>query len=217
MGVLLIVENDVALAERAAPGVLPAEPDRRPLAQQRPEGQGLGEGPIDLSVFELLVLPLDQPAELRVDVEAVGEVDERADDLVEHVARDRRIHILRRDGDGRLLGVHLDGRVVLLVRQLLRVLEGLLELGVEVVEHLLGGLRVHVAAAEEELGVLLPDRAVALDLAVHQRLRVARLVALVVAVLAVAHHVDDDVLVEHLPVVEREAGDADRRPRGRRR
>jgi hypothetical protein len=82
---------------------------------------------------------------------------------------------------------------------------------VEVLQHLLGGLRVHVAAAQQELGVLLAHRAVALDLVVHQGLGVARLVALVVAVLAVAHHVDDHVLLEDLPEVERQAGHADGR------
>ena len=47
------------------------------------------------------------------------------------------------------------------------------------------------------------------DLGVHQRLRVARVVALVVAVAAVADHVDDDVLVEPLPVGEGQPGHPD--------
>src|SRR5690606_41025871 len=46
------------------------------------------------------------------------------------------------------------------------------------------------------------------DLPVHERLGVAGVVALVVAVPPVADHVDDDVLVEALPVRERQAGDA---------
>ena len=46
------------------------------------------------------------------------------------------------------------------------------------------------------------------DLGVHERLRVARVVALVVTVAAVADHVDDDVLVEPLAVRERQPGDA---------
>src|SRR5690606_40380868 len=66
--------------------------------------------------------------------------------------------------------------------------------------------------ATHPLHVALPIyRAVAVDVGVHQRLRVARLVALVVAVLPVADEVNDDVLVEDLAVVEGQAGDADGR------
>ncbi len=48
-------------------------------------------------------------------------------------------------------------------------------------------------------------------LLVHQRLRERRLVALVVAVAAVADHVDDDVAAERLAEVERQLGDVDAR------
>ena len=49
---------------------------------------------------------------------------------------------------------------------------------------------------------------------VHQRLREARLVALVVAVAAVAVHVDDDVLAEALAEVDRELARPARPPPG---
>ena len=48
-------------------------------------------------------------------------------------------------------------------------------------------------------------------LLVHQRLGERRLVALVVAVPAVADHVDDDVLAERLAELERQLGDVDDR------
>ena len=48
-----------------------------------------------------------------------------------------------------------------------------------------------------------------LDLVVHERLGERRLVALVVAVAAVADHVDDDVLAEGLAEVERQLADVD--------
>ena len=48
-----------------------------------------------------------------------------------------------------------------------------------------------------------------LDLLVHDRLGERRLVALVVAVAAVAEHVDDDVLAERLAEIERQLGDVD--------
>ena len=65
-----------------------------------------------------------------------------------------------------------------------------------------------VAALDQRLGVELAHRAALVDRLVHQRLGVARVVALVVAVAPVADHVDDDVLVEPLAVREREPGDA---------
>ena len=52
---------------------------------------------------------------------------------------------------------------------------------------------------------------------VHQRLREARLVALVVAVAAVAVHVDDDVLAEALAELDRELRRPGRPPRDPRR
>ena len=76
-----------------------------------------------------------------------------------------------------------------------------LQAGAEVVERLLGLVERDVAALDERLGVELADRAAGVDALVHERLRVARVVALVVAVAAVADHVDDDVLVERLAEV----------------
>ena len=66
-----------------------------------------------------------------------------------------------------------------------------------------------VAPLHERLGVELAHRAPGLDPLVHQRLRVARVVALVVAVAPVADHVDHDVLVEPLAVVVRQPGHPD--------
>ena len=70
----------------------------------------------------------------------------------------------------------------------------------------LGLLERDVAPLDERLGVELAHRAPGVDALVHQRLGVARVVALVVAVAAVADHVDHDVLVELLAVRERQPG-----------
>ena len=80
--------------------------------------------------------------------------------------------------------------------------EGPLELPAVVLEGLLGLLQRDVAAADQRLGVQLPDRALAVDDVVHQRLGHRRVVALVVPAAAVADQVDDDVLLERLPVVD---------------
>ena len=92
-----------------------------------------------------------------------------------------------------------------------RLVEGDLQLALEVGERLLGLVERDVAALDERLDVQLAHAAVLGDRLVHQRLRVARVVALVVPVAAVAPHVDDDVLVEPLAVLERQPGHPDAR------
>ena len=96
-----------------------------------------------------------------------------------------------------------------LLRRLLRLDEDALELLLVVLEQFVGTLLVHVAAADEGLGVQATHGLLRLDQLVHERLRHRRVVALVVTAAAVAHHVDDDVLVERLAVLEREFRDAD--------
>ena len=81
--------------------------------------------------------------------------------------------------------------------------------GVEVLQRLLGLVECEVAPADQRLDVALADAAEPVDLPVHERLGVARIVALVVAVAAVAHHVDHHVLVEPLPIGEGQSGDPD--------
>ena len=74
-------------------------------------------------------------------------------------------------------------------------------------DDLLGLLFADLAHLHQALDVDLPHRRLLIDHLVHLRLRVTRLVALVVAEAPVAVHVDDDVLREALPVVDREVGD----------
>ena len=81
-----------------------------------------------------------------------------------------------------------------------------LQLPAVVLERLLGLLQRDVAAADQRLGVQLPDRALAVDDVVHQRLGHRGVVALVVPAAAVADEVDDDVLAERLPVLHRQPG-----------
>ena len=89
--------------------------------------------------------------------------------------------------------------------------EGDLQAFLVVGERLLGLVGRDVAALDERLDVQLAHAEVVGDRPVHQRLRVARIVALVVTVAAVAPHVDDDVLVEPLAVLVGEPGDPDAR------
>ena len=99
------------------------------------------------------------------------------------------------DGRRRLGGLEVGRR-----RRLAGLVEGLLQLLLEVVERLLGLLERQLAPLDQRLGEQLAHRPPLVDLGVHQRLRVAGVVALVVAVAAVADEVDDHVLVEPLAV-----------------
>ena len=78
----------------------------------------------------------------------------------------------------------------------------------DVAAHRLDRLRARDAARDERRRVLREGRGLPPDALVHGRLREARVVGLLVAVLAVAHEVDDDVAAEALPVLDREAAHA---------
>ncbi len=85
---------------------------------------------------------------------------------------------------------------------LLGLAEDPLQLRLVIGERLLGVLHRDVAAADERPRVELADRLLGVDDLVHLRVGHLRVVALVVPAPAVAHHVDDDVLAELLPVGE---------------
>ena len=173
---------------------------RVPKAKASPSAQSTSP-----SVSYIVATGVELLGELRVHREAVGHVVEGGEHLVEVVTGRRRSRpggahpCTRRSGaspmaGGRCLGPGL--------------VEGALQPSLEVVERGLGLLDGDVALLHEQLGVDLPHGAASVDASVHERLRVAGVVALVVAVAAVAEHVDDDVLVERLAVGEGQAGHA---------
>src|SRR5690606_23783684 len=88
---LLVVEDRVAVAERAAPRVLAAEPHARPFRQQRAESKRLGKRPVDLAFCEELLPPLELADELLVYVQRLGQLAERADGRFEGLARRLRL------------------------------------------------------------------------------------------------------------------------------
>ena len=91
----------------------------------------------------------------------------------------------------------------------MRFREDPLEAALVIAKCLLSFFLADVTAADERFGVELAHRALGLDQGVHHRLRHRGIVALIVAAAAVAHHVDDDVLVEPLAVVEGQLGHPD--------
>ena len=82
--------------------------------------------------------------------------------------------------------------------------EGRLKPGGEIVEGLLGLFQRDVSSPHQRLGVELAHRPLGFDEGVHQRLGVTGVVTLVVAVTAIADHVDHHVLVKGLAKAERQ-------------
>ena len=80
---------------------------------------------------------------------------------------------------------------------------------VKSLQGVLGLLDGDVAAADQRLGVDLPDAALGVDDVVHRGLGHRGVVALVVPAAAVADHVDHDVVVPALPVLHGQLGHPD--------
>src|SRR6267378_3694978 len=82
------------LAERAALGVLARQADRRPLDQQRCEGERFGMRPFDaappaVGSFERVATPLQLLLKLGMDREAVRYREQLAVQLGQHIHGDR--------------------------------------------------------------------------------------------------------------------------------
>ena len=207
--VALVDEHAVALAERAAPGVLAGEAHRRALEHERAERQRLGRAPSRSrrgrtsarrasswrSSFGLhgrspratcvspsttrssTSRPAPRSATGRRRASLVDVATPEAGASSSASARGRRAspRTPRRAGHWKSASTRL---------------------------LVVGG---DVAALHELLRVELAHRRVRVDELVHARLRERGLVGLVVAVAPVADEVDDDVLLELLPELEREA------------
>ena len=70
----VVDQHGVALAEGAPAGVLPGQADVDALVQQRPDGQRLGQRPVDLSAGDQLVALGELALQLGVDREPSGTV-----------------------------------------------------------------------------------------------------------------------------------------------
>ena len=203
---LRVVQHEVALAERAALDVLAGEPDRHALLEQRGESQRLGLGPLDRVLVERRAPLVELRLQLAVQVEALRQLEQLLVERAQHVLRHGRARL----GAGGTVELVLPGlgpgsregglEVRVRVRQLL----------VGVARHLLGVLLRDHALGDQPVRVQLPHRRMVLDLRVHERLGVGRLVGLVVAEAAVADQVDQRVAPEALAEAHRQphGGDA---------
>ena len=199
-----VVEDGVAVAERAALDVLAGEADRDAVGEDRGERQLLGGGPVDrplVRVGQHQLAALAGAIELAVLLEAGRPRQQRGVERLELRQRHGGLHLTRGAGRRRL-GDRLD-EVALRLERRQRFLE---HREVAAVHHL-RGVGGDLAAGDQLIGPQAPHRRVRGDLGVEERLREARLVAFVVTVAAIADQVDDDVLEERRPVG---AGDARR-------
>ncbi|CAB4570557.1 unannotated protein [freshwater metagenome] len=135
---------------------------------------------------------------------ALGHVLDCSEHSVEFVFGDASID-MRKNAAEDTLGGMLEGRRCIVRAGLI---ERHLQLCLEIVERGLGFFKRDVAATHKCFGVQLAYRTGFVDALVHKRLRVARVVAFVVAMAAVTHHVDDDITIERSAVVERKPSDA---------
>src|SRR5664280_1415794 len=86
---LAIVERQVALAERAAAGILAAEAHGRAFERQRAERQRFAEGPIQIAALGHRLAPLfDEAAQFGMQVKVFGELGDAADDALQNLVID---------------------------------------------------------------------------------------------------------------------------------
>src|SRR5690625_2544987 len=206
-----VMEDRVALDERAAARILASEANGSAFKEQGTESEQFTKAPVNSAFLGHLVSPLEHRLEFRVHRETGGWVDMGLANAFDY----RLI-----DGGGPTdhhAGIFALGFRAFQTRNglgigmrfrsgLARFGEYAFELLLIVTQRLLGFFNCDVAAANERLCVEFARRALGLDKAVHQRLGHRGIIALVVTTAAVTNHVDDDVFIEALTVFEGEFG-----------
>ena len=153
--------------------------------------------------FVLLRAKFELLDQLGVRRETFWVFGEMTEDSVQHFAADAGCNV-RQNADwcrwlGGNDGLGLGGAGVV---------ECALQFALEVGQCLLGVFNGDVAALNQRFYVQLANAAALGDCLVHQWLGVAGVVAFVVSVAAITNHVDDDVFMELLSVVEGKLGNA---------
>ena len=168
------------------------------VEQQRTERQRFTGGPLDLApLVEQLGASLKLTHQLGVRGERFGVGGEVIEDRSEHATFNAGLHVRQHTCRRGWFG----GTNDFCWRVRSGFFERNLQARLEVLERRFGFGDSDVTPLDQALGEQLADGAALINGPIHERLRVARVVALVVAVSAVANHVDDDVVVELLAVV----------------
>jgi hypothetical protein len=210
LAALGIVEDEMALRERAALGVLAGETDGDALDEEAGERERLGLAPVDESIGRLegRSASLELPCELGMHGEPVRSREQLAVEGLEDVGRNRRGDVSLRvaatialpwRGNLAALDLRTEARV--------RASELRLDLGADPLHVLLG----HYPVGDESSDELRQHGRVLRDQLRQQRLRVGRLVLLVVAEPPVSDQIDHGVVAEPLSKRHREPNRRDRR------
>ncbi len=204
----LIDDHRVALGKRAALAVLAGQANGKALVQQRGKRQRLGRRPVDtLARLDRLAPVLEDPLERAVRLHAFGDRGDLLADGFQGLDVDFGLAAARP-----LVG-EPDTRPAPIqpVRAIRAIGIGGVELAFQaaarVGAHLVDLLAVEQPFLSQLVGVDVDNRAVIADALVHQRLGEGRLVALVVAVAAVAEHIDHHRLAEPLAEFRRHLRD----------
>ncbi len=198
----------MALRERAALAVLAGQAHRIALVEQRAESQGFARSPIHaFAALDHLAAIVEEALYRLVQAEAARRCGDARGDLLDlgdfdagHAAPIVVDHVLRNfeAGPAPVEPVGLVGLVALARFEF--GLQTMAPVAAQFIDFALGD----EPFVDELLGVDFERRRMRANDPVHQRLREAGLVAFVVAVAAITEHVDDDRLVEALPVFDRD-------------
>ena len=199
----------MALREGAALAVLAGQPHRRAFEQERAEGERLAGRPVDAHAgLDRLGAGIEETLDGAVDMEALRHRADLLADVLERLDRNagdaaaRIVEVARRlhAGPAAVEPIGTVGLVALARFQLD------VEPGAPVGLHLVDVALADDTFGNELLAVDFERGRMRVDGLVHQRLGECRLVALVVAVAAIAEHVDDDRLLKFLPELGRDLG-----------
>ena len=207
--VFLVDQHRMPLREGAALAVLSRQADVVALLQQRAERQRLAGRPIDPdAVLDRLGAIFQKALRGAVNPKAVRHLGDLAADIPEHRDIDAGnaaagILLLIRRLEACPLAVEPVRLVGLVPRAGFKLgVEPRTPVGLGLLDLAFG----HHAFGDQPLGIDFERRGMRRDLLVHHRLGERRLVAFVVAVSAVAEHVDDDGFMEFLPELDRDLG-----------
>ena len=151
MSGLVIEKCQVPLAERAASGILPAQPHRRAFEHERAEGQRLSECPVDGPTFrDRLFASFHEHAQFRVQVEVFRKGRQRVRDALHGL-------LIHGGARAKILDLPIGNGAQLLqfvaLGMLLRGIESLVEPGRHALADLAGLVFGDHALAQQAIGV----------------------------------------------------------------
>ncbi len=193
------VQDQMALTEGAALGVLAGQANRGAVRQDRGESKRFGMRPIDLAIGRIqhMSAPIPLPGELRRDGESVRNGVDIAVIFEQRFFGHAGVDSTARRW-WRNVFAEISGAVGHRAANAGQAVQGALQ-------HRVGFARFDLARRQELLGEEIAHRRMLVDDLVHHRLGEGRFVALVVSPAPVADQVDQEVLTEDVAIFDRHA------------